>query len=237
VERAVEQGAAGRTVRKAVEDSAVRFGDTLRSGPDAMGRLEFPWMSLALSPSTVLAFPDEPVLKVRLDEGRVVLQSGRREILKLVTAEGEVRGSGRAVVRRASGVTLLSCLEGRFGLAAGGRTVYVGTGQGVLARATGGPEGPHELPAAPRGLVPGADPVYVAAGEPVDFRWEAGGGATYSVEVLPVGGDTVLAQRDALGPSLALPLAWPGAFRWRVAARDARGLEGLPSGDGQLVVE
>jgi hypothetical protein len=36
---------------------------------------------------------------------------------------------------------------------------------------------------------------------------------------------------------LKLPVTWPGAFRWRVAARDERGLEGLPSGDGQIVVE
>jgi hypothetical protein len=84
--------------------------------------------------------------------------------------------------------------------------------------------------------VPGADPLYVAAGANAALRWEPGN-AAYSVEVLPVGGDTVLVQRDAASASLSLPLAWPGAFRWRVAARDERGLEGLPSGDGQIVVE
>ncbi|HEY5907412.1 MAG TPA: hypothetical protein VIZ31_05170, partial [Vicinamibacteria bacterium] len=77
---------------------------------------------------------------------------------------------------------------------------------------------------------------YVGAGEEVALRWEPRG-AAYSVEVLPVGGDTVLAQRDAASAALRLPLAWPGAFRWRVAARDAQGLEGLPSADGQIVVE
>jgi hypothetical protein len=112
----------------------------------------------------------------------------------------------------------------------------VSAGKGALARAGQGPQGPYDLPSAPGGLVPGADPVYVAAGEPVALRWEPRG-AAYSVEVMPVGGDTVLAQRDAGGPSVSLPLAWPGAFRWRVAARDERGLEGLPSGDGQIVVE
>ena len=98
------------------------------------------------------------------------------------------------------------------------------------------PQGPLDLPAPPSGLRPGGDPVYVAAGEPVALAWDPRG-ASYSIEVLPVGGDTVLAQRDATGAGVRLPLSWPGAFRWRVAARDARGLEGLPSGDGQIVVE
>jgi hypothetical protein len=54
------------------------------------------------------------------------------------------------------------------------------------------------------------------------------------VEVLPVGSDDVLIQRD-VGPSpLSLVIPWRGAFRWRVAARDASGLEGRPSADGLI---
>jgi hypothetical protein len=30
---------------------------------------------------------------------------------------------------------------------------------------------------------------------------------------------------------------WEGAFRWRVSARDARGLEGVPSEDGFIAVD
>lgn len=235
VERKVDLGS-GANPKAAAENGALRFGDGLRTAPDAMARLEFPWMTLTLSPSTVLSFPDELVLQARLQEGRVVVQSGRREILKLVTPEGEVRGTGRAVVRREKNTTLVTCVDGRFVVTAGGRTLAVSAGKGVVARAGQGPQGPYDLPAAPGDLVPGTDPVYVAAGEPVALRWAPRGNA-YSVEVMPVGGDTVLAQRDAASPSLSLPLAWPGAFRWRVAARDERGLEGLPSGDGQIVVE
>jgi hypothetical protein len=235
VERKVDQGP-GTSPKSAAENDPLRFGDVLRTAPDAMARLEFPWMILTLSPSTVVSFPDELVLQTRLQEGRVVVQSGRREILKLVTPEGEVRGNGRVIVRREKSTTLVTCVDGRFAVTSGGRSLAVPAGKGAVARAGEAPQGPYDLPSAPGDLVPGADPVYVAAGEPVALRW-APRGSAYSVEVMPVGGDTVLAQRDAAQPSLRLPLAWPGAFRWRVAARDERGLEGLPSGDGQIVVE
>jgi len=49
-----------------------------------------------------------------------------------------------------------------------------------------------------------------------------------------VRGDVVLLQREAGPTELSLRVPWPGAFRWRVAARDADGLEGLPSTDGLL---
>jgi hypothetical protein len=236
VEQRVEQAAGAATPARALEDGPLRFGETLRTAPDAMARLEFPWMSLTLSPGSELSFPDELVLEARLERGRVLVQSDKREILKLVTAEAEVRGSGRLVVRREKETTLVSCVDGRFVVEGGGRRVTVPAAKGVLVRSGQGPEGPFDLPAAPSGLVPGNDPRYVTAGEPVDLRWGPRG-ASYSVELLPVGGDTVLMQRDAVQPSLDLPVAWPGAFRWRVAARDERGLEGLPSGDGQIVVE
>jgi len=235
VERRVEQGLGDSGLKNASENSSLRFGETLKTAPDAMARLEFPWMSLSLSPSSVVSFPDELVLSVRLEQGRVMLQSGRREILKLVTPEGEIRGRGRAIVRRQGTTTLVSCVDGRFELAGKGRSVGIAAGQGGLLSPPGA-QGPFDLPAAPDGLVPGADPTYVAAGKPANLRW-APRGPAYSIEVLAEGDDVVLVQRDAATASLDLPIAWPGAFRWRVAARDARGLEGLPSGDGHLVVE
>jgi hypothetical protein len=59
----------------------------------------------------------------------------------------------------------------------------------------------------------------------------------YQVEVLPVGSDDVLIQRDVGAPPWRLTVAWPGAFRWRVASRDERGLEGKPSADGLFCVD
>ena len=236
VEQRVEQAAGTTAPRGAVENSPLRFGETLRTAPDAMARLEFPWMSLTLSPASTVSFPDELVLSTRLERGRVLVQSGQREILKLVTDEAEVRGSGRVIVRREKDTTLVSCVDGRFVVEAGGRRVTLSVAKGALVRAGQAPQGPFDLPAAPSGLVPGSDPLFVPTGEAVALRWNPRGSA-YSVELLPVGGDIVLLQRDASEAGLKLPVAWPGAFRWRVAARDERGLEGLPSGDGQIVVE
>jgi hypothetical protein len=130
----------------------------------------------------------------------------------------------------------VSCVDGKFLVTSGGRTLSVPAAKGALVRAGQAPEGPFDLPAAPNGLTPGADPIYVEAESPVSLRW-APRGKAYSVELLPVAGDTVLMQRDAGAAEVNMEIAWPGAFRWRVAARDERGLEGLPSGDGQIVVE
>ncbi len=236
VERRVDQGVGATGLKGAVENTPLRFGETLRTAPDAMARLEFPWMSLTLSPASVVSFPDELVLSTRLEQGRVLLQSGRREILKLVTPEAEIRGAGRAIIRREKETTLVTCIDGRFVVEAAGRAVAVPVARGVVVRAGQAPQGPFELPASPTGLWPASDPVYVAVGNPVALRWEPRGSG-YSVELLAVGDDVVLIQRDTASASLNLPVAWPGAFRWRVAARDERGLEGLPSGDGQIVVD
>jgi hypothetical protein len=57
------------------------------------------------------------------------------------------------------------------------------------------------------------------------------------IEVRPVGSDVDLLARDVGPPPASVTIPWSGAFRWRVAARDGRGLEGVPSSDGQICVE
>jgi len=47
----------------------------------------------------------------------------------------------------------------------------------------------------------------------------------------------VLLQRDVARPPARIEVPWEGAFRWRVSARDARGLEGVPSEDGFIAVD
>ena len=173
-----------------------------------------------------MSFPDELVLSARLERGRVLVQSGQREMLKLVTDEAELRGSGRVIVRREKDTTLVSCVDGRFVLEAAGRRCHTTGAKGALVRSGQAPQGPFDLPAAPSGLVPG-DPLFVPVGEPVSLRWSPRG-STYSVELLPVGGDTVLVQRDAAEATLELPVAWPGAFRWRVAAATAAASRACP---------
>jgi hypothetical protein len=76
----------------------------------------------------------------------------------------------------------------------------------------------------------------VAPGDPVALRW-GGTGETYQVELLPVGSETVLWQRDVGKSPSDLTIPWPGAFRWRVSSRDERGLEGRPSREGLICVD
>ena len=52
-----------------------------------------------------------------------------------------------------------------------------------------------------------------------------------------MGADYVLLQRDVGPPPVQLSVPWGGAFRWRVASRDERGLEGVPSAEGLICVE
>jgi hypothetical protein len=97
------------------------------------------------------------------------------------------------------------------------------------------PDHRHRIPPA-EGLWPALDPVFVAPGEPLELRWK-GSAPGYQLELLPVGSDVVLLQRDVAASPVKIQVPWEGAFRWRVSARDARGLEGLPSADGLIAVD
>ncbi len=236
VERGVEVVARGSAWQRAVEGAPLSPGQSLRTGSDGVVRVELPWMALTLTPDSRLAFPDAVVLSAALEGGRAVVDSDRHDTLKLVTAEAEVRGRGRAVVRREGGRTLVTCLAGRFFVASGRGAVTLARGEGTVVERGRAPGAPGPAPAPPAsGLWPGRDPVYVAAGEPLELRW-AGAAGSYQVELLPVGGETVLLQRDVSAPLLRIAVPWEGAFRWRVSARDGRGLEGLPSPEGLIAV-
>ncbi len=114
---------------------------------------------------------------------------------------------------------------------AASRAVEIKAGQGT-AVADGGPPAPASpLPAAPKGLIPGADPVYVRTGREVDLRWTTDR-ALHHVELLALQGDQVLLARETGPPPLRLEIPWLGTYRWRVSARDARGVESPPSADG-----
>jgi hypothetical protein len=237
VERRVEVSPAPARWQAAVEGAPVRIGEALRIGPDAVARLDLPWMSLTLGPSAALRFPDASVLSATLESGRAVVDARDRDALKLVTAEAEIRGRGRAVVRRSGAETTVSCLVGRFLVAGGSGVVTLAAGQGTVARAGRPPAPPAALPRPPsEGLWPSGDPVYVAAGATLDLWWR-GDAPSYAVELLPMGADVVLLQREAAKAPLRIEVPWEGAFRWRVSARDARGLEGAPSDEGLIAVE
>ena len=237
VERGVELSKKGATWQSAVEGGPLRIGEALRTGADAVARLELPWMALTLGPGSNLRFPDAFLLAASLESGRALVEAQGRDALKIVTAEAEVRGQGRAVVRRQGRETLVTCLAGRFYVQGGETTVTLAPGRGTVVRSGGSPSAPEDVPAAPaQGLWPGKDPVYVAPGDPLELRWK-GDAAGYQLELLPVGSDVVLLQRDVTAPPARIEVPWEGAFRWRVSARSARGLEGLPSDDGLIAVD
>jgi hypothetical protein len=235
VERAAEHGDAGAW-REAREGGTLRIGERLRTPEGALLHVDFPWMALTLSASSTLEFPDSAFLQGVLGRGRVALLAERQEILKLRTDEAEVRGRGRVVVRRRDGGTLVSTLAGRFSVEGADTVVSMSAGTGTIVAAGGAPAPAVPLPAAPDGLAPGRDPIYVAPGDPIRLRWN-GRAAAYRVEVLAVGSETVLLERDVREPALELAIRWPGAFRWRVASVDPRGLEGPPSADGFFCVD
>jgi hypothetical protein len=114
---------------------------------------------------------------------------------------------------------------------AAGRTVEIRAGQGTVVADGRPPEAPAPLPPAPGDLVPGGDPAYVRLGQPVELRWRATAPA-HRVELLDLERDEVLLARETGGPPLGVDIPWPGTFRWRVSARDARGLESPPSATG-----
>jgi hypothetical protein len=201
-----------------------------------VARIELPWMAFTVSPSAALHFPDEDILAAVLERGRLALSAETREILKVVTPEAEVRGRGRVVVRREEKRTLVTAISGRFTVEGSGGVVVLAAGKGTMVPEKGRPLPPLDVPEAPRSLVPGADPVYVAPGAPVDLA-AANTRAANQIEILPVGSDVVLLQRDVGAPPWRIEMRWPGAFRWRVASRDERGLEGRPSADGGICVD
>jgi hypothetical protein len=236
VERKVEIARRGASWQPAIEGGPVQVGESLRTGPDAVARLELPWMALTLAPGSTLRFPDAFLLSASLEDGRALVETQGHEALKIVTPEAEVRGEGRAVVRRQGGATLVTCLSGRFFVQGAERSVSLSARRGTVVAAGRRPSAPEAVPAAPAALWPGRDPVYVAPGESLELRWE-GEAPSYLVELLPVGSDVVLLQRDVAQPSARIEVPWEGGFRWRVSARDGRGLEGVPSEDGLIAVD
>lgn len=236
VEQLVELGSETGGWRAARESESLPSGAGLRTGEDGLARIELLWMSLTLSPASTLSLPDNFIMSVELMRGRLRIDSAERDMLTLVTAEAEVRGTGEAVVRRTEGLTLVSCLSGRLLVDAGGRTVTLQPGEGTVVRSGLLPTSPEILPGAPQDTWPAEDCAYVAAGRVLELAGQATAVA-HHLEILAVGNDAVLLGRDVGQAPWRIAIPWPGAFRWRVAARNERGLEGAPSREGLICVD
>jgi len=219
--------------RKVGVGDKLRTGDTLRTGEEAVARVELPWMEVTLGPSTMFTIPAAAVLSTVLEQGRAEFAGTGRSMVKLQVGEGELRGGGRLVVRRSVGQTSVSVLSGSFRVRTATRSVELKASQGTLVMDGRGPLPASPLPDAPDGLKPGADPAYVRLGRPVELRWTAKGPA-HHLELLPLRGDAVLLARETGAPPLRIEIPWLGTFRWRVSARDARGIESPPSAEGLI---
>ena len=231
VESVVERTATGDDWSPARENTAFEFGERLRVMGPGLARLRFPWMSVTLGPDAKLSLPAAGVLALQLERGRLAVDSAGREMLPVAAPEAEIRGVGRLVVRAEPGRTLVMAHSGRFEVFGAGASVTLEAGWGTLVGRGTVPAPPRKLPPPPRGLSPGEQALSVGVGQPAPLAWQ-GSAASHWVELLRVGGDAVLLHRDAGAGALSLRIPWSGTFRWRVASRDAEGLEGLPSADG-----
>ena len=232
VER-TEEGA--ESWRQLSEGDPLRTGDRLRTASGGVARLDFPWMAVTLGPSSVLSVPASAVLSTVLEKGRAEFSGAGRDIVKIEVGEGEIRGGGRLVLWHEGERTAAAALDGAFRVRAAGKTVEITAGQGTSMLAGQAPAAPSALPDAPGGLVPGGDPAYVPSGKAAELHWTPGG-AAHHVEILALQRDDVLLARNVGEPPLRIEIPWLGTYRWRVSARDDRGLEGPPSADGYVCV-
>ena len=138
--------------------------------------------------------------------------------------------------------TRVAVQRGRVEVEAQGERAAVPAGQGARVRPGSRPEvAPLPAPPAPLGPADGAEVTVrpaARAGEPV-LAWSAVAGATsYEVVVARDAAFHEVALR-LTSPEPRLPLRGalePGDYRWRVTARDGRGLASPPSEPRRLKV-
>jgi hypothetical protein len=232
VSGAVEHRAADGTRSTPGPGTALAAGQSLHTGEDGLLRAELPGMVLTLAASSVLRFEGAPPRPV-LERGRLELASDG-ETLRVATAEAEVRGGGRLVVRRAGTRTGLMALLGGFRVKAGGGEAALASGQGLAVAAGAAPGAPRALAPPLQVVSPGVDPEYVRMNEPVALAWAPAG--PVHLQVLPFDAPEPIVSRDEAGGPVRVALKVPGLYRWRAAARGRDGDEGLPSTEGLICV-
>jgi hypothetical protein len=211
-------------------------GDGLRTSPDGVAVVTFPWMHIVVGGGSVVSLTPSAVLSARLERGWIHQQGTAGDILKVVTGEAEVRGRGDVVVSRSEGDgrTRVSALQGWFRVKSRQGTVSLETGQGAVIAGGRAPE-IVDLPAPPHALVPGGDPRYVPQGRTVRLAW-TGDAKRYRVSVLGLAGEEVVLSRETAGLSVDVPGRWLGTYQWRVSSIDDAGVEGMPSAPGLVCV-
>lgn len=232
VEGAVEVASADGVFAAASEGQTFKAGWKLRT-TSGIARLEFPFMTLLASAGTQVGVSGAKVLSLDLEGGRVELSSSGADILKVIAGSAEVRGEGWVVVRREGSNVLVSAVDGKFFVASAGKTATLNSGDGAVVSAQQAPA-TTRLADRPKVTAPGSDAAYVTRGAKATLSWTPEGSS--HVQVLPIDTDSVVIDRDVTGGATDVDIPWAGLFRWRVASRDARGLEGPPSAEGLVCV-
>jgi hypothetical protein len=217
----------------ASDGRVMRTGERLRTGSD-IAILRFPWLRLLAGPETTFSILPSLVLSASLDSGRVEQSTKDEDIIKIVTSEAIVRGSGRVVVRRQADRTFVSALDGAFDVANGLGTVHLGAGEGTVVEKGHRGTPPASLPQLTGAPTAGTDPRYVREREPIVLRWDSSA-ARHHLQVLAFDSDDVAFAGDVDGTEMTLRLPL-GLFRWHVAVLDGERPEGRPSADGYLCV-
>jgi hypothetical protein len=230
---ALVQGTVQRTLaagrwQDVKENERLLTGDRVRTGPGASVRFDFPWTSITLSGQSEFAIAASRVLSTLLESGRAEVVSDQAGMIKLVTPEARVVGSGHVAVRRDGSGTWVMGFQGSQTVQARGMTVRISEGEGTRVPAGQAPQAPRPLPAPPLALAPAEDPVYVTKGTPASLQWE-GAAPAYRVEVLGLDGRDVVLSREVKASPASVDVPWLGTFRWRVRAVDVSGFEGIPS--------
>jgi hypothetical protein len=225
-----------RTWTKVDREFKIAPGEGLRTSADGVAVMTFPWMHIVVGGGSVVGLTPSTVLSATLEQGWIEEQASAGDILKVVTAEAEVRGRGDVVVSRsdADGRTRVSVLHGWFRVKARRGSASLDTGQGAVIGTDAAPE-IVDLPAPPDGLTPGSDPRYVEQGRTVRLAWN-GSAKRYRVNVLSLGAEEIVLSREVAGTSVDLAGRGLGTYQWRVSSIDDAGVQGPPSAPGLVCV-
>lgn len=227
----VQRGTAVWT--RAAEDQPLSIGDRVRTLQGATARLEFPWTVVAMSDNSEVSLQKNRLLTLQLDSGRIDVDP-EEALLRIVTAEATISGTGRTLVRRDGALTFVASYNGGATVESPVSLVRLGVGKGTLVKAAEAPSEPVRLPQPPRVTSPGSDPRYIRPGEIVHLTW-TGTDPVYHLEVLPIDSDVPVVSIDVAATEYELKLSWIGTFRWRISGRNGS-VESVPSGEGLICV-
>ncbi len=233
VEGGVEIQHPGGAWTKAAEEQPILIGDRVRTLKGGTARLEFPWTAIAVGDGSEVFIPSARLLTLQLDRGRLDLDP-EQTLLRVVTDEALISGSGRTLVRREGTSTFVASYNGGADVEAKGTIVRLGINKGTLVTAGKPPGEAATLGPAPRVVSPRTDPRYVKPGEIVHLTW-TGQETAYHLEVLSIDSDVPVVSLDIDTHEYDLRLPWLGTFRWRVAGRFGP-LETQASGEGLICV-